>query len=175
MTDKERILTYLFHTFYPKYILGNTPNYTESLKDIKIGDLVLSVSSGIHAFSIGYVTKILDKSEMIIREIGSGNTCHISNDMFLKIDISDLDQNQFLEGEQYKFYIKIKEIFDKNNRINNKVYYLHHVSFYDAEIEVHLRERFGEYNIENPIKFILDFNMDITEEEVIKAANDQIK
>lgn len=174
MTDKERILTYIIQRFYPKYIIGldNRREIFDKCKasSIRKGDLVIAISSGLHSFSIGYVENLLSESEMLIREIGTNRTCKIGNEMFYKIDIEKLDKNELLEGKQYDLYQSIKKVCNKNYYINNKCLYLYYVNFLkDNIVEVCMREKWHEYNKDNPIKFIFKNKSKITLKEITEA------
>lgn len=103
--------------------------------------MVLATTSGIYNFTIGYVTNIIDESQMTIREIGSKKTCNISNEMFYRIDQSHLSKYYLLEGLQYKIYCKVEKA------INNVADYptrFHSLSFDGNQCTVNLRLMFTD-------------------------------
>lgn len=77
--------------------------------NVKIGDLVLCETSGIHDFTVGYVQAITGYSDCIIREIGTNRICRVGNERFTKI--KGLTKDSLLEGVQYKFKRKVLKAF----------------------------------------------------------------
>lgn len=117
MTDKERILSLIIQRFYPSYILGlqyrgncKFSYFSSDNQDVTVGDLVVCTTCRANEFLVGFVTEIIDSSQMIIREIGSKRTCNISNESFCKIDTENLGY-ELLEVIQYKIYQKVLKAF----------------------------------------------------------------
>jgi len=169
MTDKERILTYIIQRFYPKYLLHiyddenlfNKCNYN----NIKNGDLVLAITSGTHDFSIGYVTRIISESEMIIREIGSNKTCRIGNEMFYKIDLEKLDSDMLLEGLQYDIYIKVKKAINKATEYYTRYHSIEFVEGLFKCCKFHLRKAFSNNIIKS---FTFKYSSKTTIKEIVE-------
>lgn len=156
MTDKERILTHIVKSFYPIYLLGIIghkaemfSNYSE--ENIQTGDLVISMTSGIHDFTIGYVVKKINNYELTIRKIGSSETYNIENEQFYKIDISNINKNELLEGAQYIVYKKVQEALVDDAFIpfmGSRTYYFGEIHFENKNVTVYLKKRNCEYNKE---------------------------
>ena len=176
MNDKERILTYLFSTYYPKYLLcmDNRMNIIKNLSDINVGDLVLAVTSGIHEFSIGYVVEKMRESDMVIREIGSNKTCKISNEMFYKIDTSNLSKTVLLEGMQYELYLKTEKALRKYNDVSFHQYRLMEIEFNESIATVYLRKKWHEYDKGTAPKFSFNYNSKTTQKYILNAIEDSL-
>lgn len=174
MNDKERILTHLFTTYYPRYLLcmDNRMNMIQNLSNINIGDLVLAVTSGIHEFSIGYVVEKITESDMVIREIGSDKICKISNEMFYKIDTSHLSKNILLEGIQYELYLKTEKALRKYNGVSFYQYALMEIEFNNNIATVYLRKKWHEYEKETAPKFSFNYNSKTTQKYILNAIED---
>lgn len=153
MTDKERILTYIFTSFYPRYVLdldkkGKDLFHKCNSESIQIGDLVLGTTSGIHDFTIGYVVKKNNNWSMNIREIGGESVCELTNEQFYKIDISELDKNILLEGECYIIYENTKKALDlyaDDSFLGGKRYFVMEMEFDNDFVTVYLRKKWDNY------------------------------
>lgn len=149
MTDKERILTYLFISFYPKYILNikGKPFDELTAENIEIGDLVVSMTTGINEFTVGYVINKFNDYHMLVREIGSNTMCNIENDMFYKIDTSNLNYNLLLDGFEYQFYLKTEKAFQifSENIGTEEDYILMETVFNQNEVKIYFRKRWEDY------------------------------
>lgn len=121
LTDKERILLNIIRRLYStqlqtyQYINKSKKVYFDIDANPKAGDIVFAQTSGGSNVKIGiYVRPITDGA--IIKEIGTGNSVHLytyKNERF--IPIYNLSKFDMLEGDQYKFYIKVlKAIAQKN-------------------------------------------------------------
>ncbi|BAO05231.1 hypothetical protein CF067_17550 [Clostridium sporogenes] len=174
MEDKERILTHIFSTFYPRYLLcmDNRMDLIKNLSEINVGDLVLAVTSGIHEFTIGYVVDKMNEADMVLREIGSKNTCKISNEMFYKIDTSHLSKHILLEGEQYKLYLKTVKALNKFIDTSCNQYRFMEMEFEGSIATVYLRKKWHEYNKETAPKFSFSYNTKTTQKSILKAIED---
>lgn len=118
--DKERILLTLVNRVYRQALYGPR-NKIEAWKDmqpsvigndnpLEPGDLVTAMTTfAPNAFIVGYVQEVRDDC-VVIREIGSSNTCNYYNERFLKIDKSILGYEIF-EGEEYRVYKKVLTAF----------------------------------------------------------------
>lgn len=181
MNDKERILTHIISIFYPKYLLPgkwSMDTFNKCNDDsIQVGDLVLATTSGIHNFTIGYVVKKKSNWEMTLREIGNVNTCNIENEQFYKIDVSQLDRNILLEGEQYLLYEKIKKAFDlldDDSFAGHKTYQVIELEFSNKLLSskkcvtVYLRKKWTEYNKKTAPKITFNYDDKTSIEDIIK-------
>lgn len=128
LPDKERLLVYLITELCSTQLMtggfrrdwkrvGNDSEYVHfeftDYEDLKVGDLVCCQTSGIHAFTIGYIVAKTDPDwhGCTIREIGSSRTCNISNESFYAI--RGLDEPWTWEGDDYQFYCKVVKAFWK--------------------------------------------------------------
>lgn len=151
MTDKERVLLTIIKSFYVKHILSSLELFDKcKTSEIRTGDLVLAMTSGVHDFTVGYVTKIDSESEMSIREIGSNKICNIGNEQFYKIPFDILiNENNLLEGNQYLIYEKVLKAFHKYGGYNNR---FHSIEFDDCMCKVKSREAFSN-KVKNEVNF----------------------
>lgn len=170
MRDKERILTHIISKIYPNYILGMKPEFKFSDlidENIKVGDLVYAVTSGLHEFKIGYVNSIKDHSSMVIREIGSKRACSISNEMWYKIPLDILYQNELLEGIEYKIYkMVLKSLKDSYAKR------FHSISFEDGLCTVNLRLIFDNEILKT---YTFNYSKQTTLKEIISVTEAAIK
>ena len=170
MRDKERILTHIISKIYPNYILGMKPDFKFSDlidENIKVGDLVYAVTSGLHEFKIGYVNSIKDHSSMIIREIGSKRTCSISNEMWYKIPLDMLYENELLECLEYKIYKMVLKAF-KDSYAKR----FHSISFNDNICTVNIRRIFDNEILKT---YTFNYSKQTTFKEIINATEEAIK
>lgn len=120
MSDKERILLTLINRMYRQALYGPRkqieewrdmqPTMIGNDNPLEPGDLVTTMTTiSPNAFMVGYVQEVRDDC-VVIREIGSSNTCHYYNERFLKIDKSILGYEIF-EGKEYSIYKKVLTAF----------------------------------------------------------------
>lgn len=167
MTDKERILTYILsrisHTAV-RYSDGYTSKidnddvYFQYPKDnangLKINDIVLCQTSGIHDFTIGYVVSIDGYSEITIRDIASERICKIGNDSFLVL--KNLSEEQLLYGDKWIMRNKIMKAFAKGDEW---LYRYGGVIFEFDIVHIKIRERLA---LKNREPFIVSMRWDRT-------------
>ena len=113
MTDKERILYKLVQRLFPK-VLFPDPNQSEIYRfqqanfdgsDLQKGDLVVATTTiRPNDFLVGFFEKKV-AATYFIREIGTKNITHYSNETFYRIP-KELLRYEILEGVQYKTYEK---------------------------------------------------------------------
>jgi len=145
LPDKERILFHIISRIYPKYILDfpkedSLDKFEKSqFKNIKVGDLILACTSGLHNFTVGFADTIINESNIILREIGSQRTCNISNEMFYKIPFELLGKYELFEGVQYKTYIKVQKAISNLDYCTR----FHSMDFNDNKCIVNLRQMFS--------------------------------
>jgi hypothetical protein len=137
MNDKERILMHIIDGLQAAEILarpdaraaawsiGDAAYKTDSGgqyvhfapwvddEDLQPGELVYCHTSRVNDFKIGFVVERLDYGRCMIREIGSDRVCDYGNERF--IPIRGLSSIQLLEGEKYKFYVKVLKAFDRGD------------------------------------------------------------
>jgi len=125
MTDKERILFYILRQLSFNRIKYNDgvaglaitdvffrhPEYGKN--EIKIGDIVLCQSSGIHDWTVGYVHEIKTDSYIVVKDLTSDRKCNIENDSFLVLE--GVMNEHLLYGEQLKLKNKIIKAFRKED------------------------------------------------------------
>jgi hypothetical protein len=146
----------------------------KNLSNINVGDLVLAVTSGIHEFSIGYVVNKMSESDMVIREIGGKKTCKISNEMFYKIDTSNLSKTILLEGIQYELYLKTEKALRKYNDISLYQYRLMEIEFNNNIATVYLRKKWHEYEKETAPEISFNYNSKTTQKYILNAIEDSL-
>ena len=132
MTDKERMLFKIIERLSTTQTLENPsernnydkrfgkdsnlslvhfePNYKTMPKK---GDLVLCQTINICPFKVGFVDTIFVDSEMIIREIGTNNTCRIHNENFEVI--VGMRKEDLYDRHERVFYEKVVKAFYKND------------------------------------------------------------
>lgn len=157
LPDKERILTYLLWQIQSSILLALPFNAQEHMRerckekewlyfehidyrDVKAGDLVMCQTSGIHAFTIGYVVDKFnhDWQGCRIREIGSERLCNMSNESY--IAIRGLDEPWSWEGPRYVFYRKVGKAFRK---LDDWYRYGGMKFNDDGTVTITIREKFG--------------------------------
>ncbi len=115
MTDKERILMLIATTNIKQRHFGGPEDvgfgHRRKLGDIKVGDFVLAMTSGIHNFSIGEVVEIRNNHDMTLKELWGDKKCNIGNEMFVKIDKSELPSDYMLIGHERELYRKAMKAF----------------------------------------------------------------
>jgi hypothetical protein len=161
MTDKERILTYLFRKFYAQ------ENKSKNWHDIKVGDLVVAQTSGVHDWTVGYVVKVIRAGGIIhsgaaIREIGGNRVCNITNEEFYKVETNG--EPMLLEGQEYKTYRKVVKAVNKLDYFTA----FHSIKFDNRLCTVFLRERLTE-GISNQFQF--NHSSKTTIKEIVEVAN----
>lgn len=145
MTDKERIFTYLLSNMYGLQL--NAAKWgSEHFKDMvhfapwdtpRPGDLVLGLTGSTSKWKIGiYISSMPDGA--LIRDIGTKDTCNYTNEMF--IPIKGLSPTCCLEGEKYKFYIKVLKAFHKGGLY---LYRFGGIIFDGKKVTISIREAFG--------------------------------
>jgi len=72
-------------------------------REVKVGDLVICQTSGVHEATLAYVVEIYSKHEMLIRGVGESGTIRMSNESFYPVVGFEKDINLF-EGQQRWFY-----------------------------------------------------------------------
>jgi hypothetical protein len=115
---------------------GARPNFD---KKPVVGDLVLCATSGriqYHDWVIGWVKEIHESHEFLIREIGSNRLCRISNERFYVIE--GLSELKKLEGDQYRFYIKVVTAMSK---YGDGWRLFSNIKFHEDQVTVSLREK----------------------------------
>lgn len=133
--------------------------------DIQPGDLVMCQTSETNSFKISFVVRRLEYGRCILREIGSDRTCDYSNERF--IPIRGLTPTQLLEGDKYKFYIKISKAF----ALGDEFWY----RFGGAEIEdgkatIWVRERYGGLKRPSkPFPIAIEWSPETTAEDILAA------
>lgn len=182
MTDKERILMTILRSmdFTQKLCLNGVHEQQFVERDggyvhfggyddrhIQIGDLVMGATSHYsHEFMFGWVHKIINEHEIIMREIGSERLCHYGNEKFVRI--VGVDPSLLLEGDKYEFDQKVQRAFAKGDHY---VYRYGGVTFHDdQEAEIFIREVFG--GLKNPSKpffFKMKWNKRTSVSKILKT------
>lgn len=95
--DKLRILTKVIQGLVIKWAHFDSPD------DIKVGDLVVWITTSETDFSVGFVAEIGDS--IIVREIGSDRSIKLSGAM---VNLSGLlGENDLLDGDKRRFFEKL--------------------------------------------------------------------
>jgi hypothetical protein len=121
-------------------------------EDLKPGELVMCQTGQIDDFKIGFIVRRVEYGRCIIREIGSDRLCDYSNEMFTPI--RGLTATQLLEGEQYKFYLKVRKAFERGDEFWHR---FGGVDIQDGAAVIWVRERYG--GLKTPSR---PFSVDVT-------------
>lgn len=178
MTDKERILTHIISRLSHSAIkysdgrggqIGNDDVHfvcTTSTNKLKINDLVLCQTSGIHDFTLGYVVSIDGYSEITIRELTSERIGKIDNDSYLVL--KNISEESLLYGEQYKMKQKVIKAFARGDEW---LYRYGGVKFDNNVIHVKVRER-AAINNREPFIISFEWNKKMTIKEILQILKD---
>jgi hypothetical protein len=109
MTDKERILTAIMaYTSHPTFKTDEYQTkwvYVDENTKLVPGDVVMSCTQRFHRHAISFVVEAHSENHLLVREIGTNNTCNYSNEMF-KV-LRNFPSDLLLEGDQCGFKTKI--------------------------------------------------------------------
>jgi hypothetical protein len=122
MGDKERILMMIvtrvitrlmYSTFNDRDKIVKSHMF-EQLELLKRGDLVFTTTTIVpNDFMVGFVEEVDKENQcVVIREIGSKKLCRYYNEWFTVINKKEIGY-EYLEGVQYKTYIKVLKAFSK--------------------------------------------------------------
>lgn len=174
MTDKERILMGIIRKLSSTQVRrcdkGNWSSdiyYDESSKsylthfaywdkyELKVRDLVLCQSSGLHDWTIGYIHELYDSATAVIGEIGTNRLCRVGNESF--IPIRGMEKYELWEGEEYKFSMKVKKAFARGREYWYRYGGLEFPTKQEAVI--YIREKFGGLDTPSkPFSFSMKYN-----------------
>ncbi len=139
---------------------------THAESEVKVGDLVLCDTGFVHEFSIGFVTQIVSKNDMYLREIGSEKICHVTNESFTRL----LDfYSDFIDGERRQLQLKIIKAMKK---IDDFHHLFGGLSFENDEAIVVVRERYNGFGLTKPYFIRFKWNKKMTIKSLIKILND---
>jgi hypothetical protein len=150
--DKIRILTTIIRQMTSGFVMAGFPKpqhgaWIESTgwkgEHLKVGDLVVCNTSGLHDWTIGFVHEIKNDPQwgltLVLREIGSNRLCNVGNESFFVI--KGLSENELWEGQKYKFAKQISKVFCQygdGDRLFSRI------EFIDDEFaNVYIRAYFG--------------------------------
>lgn len=171
MTDKERILTTLFRSIYMKTLYDSnysmekyramqpsflTPNTDKNA--LQPGDLVVGMTGDISDFTVGYIVEVYGPDNVLIRGIGSDQTCRYSNEHFMRVDKSILGY-EILEGLQYQTYQKVRMA------VSCFIMKLHSIDFKENICTIQLRKLFADTPCLT-VNFV--YTKDITVGDIVK-------
>lgn len=125
LDDRTRILLHLVRDLYltssMKLFAENDGGVrferVEKYRNLTEGDLVLCITSGIHAFTVGFVTEVFEDG-CALREIGSNQLRRITNESLARI--IGLRPEQLWERDQIKFDRKVRRAFKLDWKVLNR-------------------------------------------------------
>lgn len=137
----------------------------------KPGDLVMGESGRVCDWLIAWYVEP-PKEEYgyhVVREIGTGQLCNYGNERFSPI--RGLTETQLLEGEQYKFYIKVLRAFGGGDEY---LYRFGGLRFDGQTAYVAVREAFGGFAAKSiPFEVEVPFNKKISVKAILAAMRAQ--
>lgn len=151
LTDRERILLTLVHRMSRHAFRPPDPARLTEREHVayydenpKPGDLVLGATGPIDQFKVAWYVKKLGYSDHLVREIGSDRVCKYVNEAFHPI--RGFPSTMLLEGNQYKFYRKVKRAFLDGHGIPGLKSYYHllgDLTFDGDKATIWVREKWG--------------------------------
>lgn len=184
MNDKERILMEIIRQldFTTTLDPSNRPWGSEAYRDgshyrvhfapwnePQVGDLVMCQTGPINDFFIGFVHVVIADNRCLIREIGSGRLCDVSNERF--VPIVGMPSISLLEGDQREFYRKTLAAFERGDEV---WYRFNWLEFDGPEAVIWVRERYGGAlkNGSKPFSVRMRWNKKTTIKAILQALRD---
>lgn len=179
LRDKERILMTIISEVFRTYGLQtHRMTFSEGDRridlhcdDVKKGDLVVSTTSGIHPWTVGFAASDYDRNTgtLKVQEIGSSRICNISNESFMRI--SGIRPELLRLYDQNEFELKVKKAYKKL-----KTYWHRYrgVEFDGDSARIAIDEAFGGMDIDTKPYFItLPWSTKTTIKAIAQAMREQ--